>query len=86
MKSSILVLALVLTSSTIFARGGRGGGEMQEGMREAVEACHSELGTSKPERGQRPSEEEREAMDNCLSAKGFEKPQGGGGQRPERED
>ena len=86
MKSSILILAFVLTSSTIFARGGRGGGEKQEGIREAAETCHSELGITRPERGERPSEEDRAAMDECLSAKGFEKPEGGGGQRPERED
>ena len=86
MKSSILILALVLTSSTIFARGGRGGGEKQEGLRDAAQACHSELGTTRPERGERPSEEERAAMSECLSAKGFEMPQRGGGQRPERED
>ena len=81
MKSTILILALVLTSSTIFARGG--GGEKQEGMREAMKACADELGIAKPERGSRPSDEDKEALDNCLIAKGFEKPQGGG-ERPQR--
>ncbi len=79
MKSTILILALVLTSSTIFARGGRDGGEKQEGMREAMQACASELGISKPERGSPSSDEDKAALAECLSAKGFEKPQGRGG-------
>ncbi|MAF77161.1 MAG: hypothetical protein CME60_03305 [Halobacteriovoraceae bacterium] len=86
MKTLIFTSFLLLNLSKAYAH--RGGGAQQEGFREAMEACHEELGTERPERGQRPSEEEREAMKSCLSAKGIEMPERGprgqGGQRGAR--
>ncbi|MEC7275595.1 MAG: hypothetical protein VXV96_04675 [Bdellovibrionota bacterium] len=52
-----------------------GHGPHNEEVREAMEACHQELGTERPERGTRPSDEDRAKMEACLESKGFEKPE-----------
>lgn len=78
MKAKITLLLMV--SSLTFAFGGRGGGPSEE-VREAMDACASELGLEKPERGSRPSEEDRQKLDSCMSKKGFEKPE-----RPQRRE
>lgn len=46
-----------------------------EAFREAMDACISETGVAKPERGSRPSEEDRAKIHACLSAKGISKPE-----------
>lgn len=75
--TSVWALALSLMSTMTFARGGGGGRQQDDGFRAALKACHSETGTSRPERGSRPSQEDMQAMDSCMSAKGYERPQGG---------
>lgn len=64
----------------------RGPPPMSEEMRAAFEACQTETGVAKPERGQRPSDDDRKLMEDCLKGKGFERPQhqGPGGKRPPR--
>ena len=72
MKELLFTLTLILSASS-YARGGQG---QDSGRREAMDACASELGISKPERGTRPSQEDREAIDKCMSSKGYERPSG----------
>ena len=73
MKTLLLTLTLIISTSS-FARGGGPG--QDSGFKEAMDACASELGISKPERGGRPSQEEMETMDECMSGKGYERPSG----------
>jgi hypothetical protein len=74
MKKLIFIITLTLTTPLLAHRGGPRGGE-DSGFREAMESCVNELGITKPEKGERPSQEEREAMDKCMSAQGYEKPE-----------
>ncbi len=74
MKTLLFTLVLLI-SSTSFARGG-GPGNGDSGFKAAMDACASELGISKPEKGSRPSQEEMSAMDSCMSGKGYERPSG----------
>ena len=77
-----LLMMLFLSFNTTHAQ------DDHEAFKAALDACATETGVSKPERGVRPSQEDMEKMDACLSAKGIEKParpQGsreGGGGRP----
>jgi hypothetical protein len=48
----------------------------REKFKAAFEACLTETGSSRPERGVRPSDEERAKMHACLSSKGIKKPEG----------
>ena len=48
----------------------------ESGFREAMDSCASELGITKPEPGQKPSDSERSKIDACLAEKGFSKPHG----------
>jgi hypothetical protein len=60
--------------------------EDREKFKAAFEACLSETGSSRPERGVRPSDEERAKMEACLTSKGIskpERPRGPRGPRPE---
>lgn len=84
MKELVLTTLLILASFEVAARPSQA--QMEE-MRSAMDSCAAELGISKPERGQRPSDADREKMDQCLAEKGIEKPSHpprGGGRPPER--
>lgn len=83
-KSQILVAGMMMA----FAVGLRAQ-DNREAFRAAMDACVSETGVSKPERGIHPSEEDRAKIDACLTSKGITKPEGrgprgGGGQNSER--
>lgn len=73
MKKIMILLALVPALS--LARGGRSAAE-EEQFRAALEECITETGVTKPEDGQRPSDEDRAKVDSCLESKGFKKPAG----------
>lgn len=47
----------------------------REKFKAAFEACLTETGSSRPERGVRPSDEERAKMEACLTSKGISKPE-----------
>lgn len=49
-------------------------GEGREKMREAFDACLTESGVTRPERGERPSDEDKAKIDACLKSKGIEHP------------
>lgn len=72
MKTMILGLALILGASMSFAQEADG---ERENFREAFDTCLEENGLSRPEPGQRPSEEERTLMDTCLASKGISRPE-----------
>ena len=62
-------LAILLLSS--FQLQARGNGE----FREAMKTCAAETGVTRPERGQRPSDEDRAKIEACLAEKGISKPE-----------
>ncbi len=55
-------------------RGPRG--PQDEAQRAAFEACLTENGLSRPERGTRPSEADMTKLQSCMTAKGYERPAG----------
>lgn len=55
-------------------RGPRG--PQDEAHRTALEACLSENGLSRPERGMRPSEADMTKLQACMTTKGYERPAG----------
>lgn len=52
----------------------------REAFHAALDACVSETGVARPERGSRPSDEDRAKIDACLAQKGVNKPE-----RPQRD-
>jgi hypothetical protein len=83
LKSSVLSLTIFI-ALTGFAKAQS---QDREAFHAAMEACISETGVTKPERGVHPSEEDRAKIDSCLATKGITKPEGGrgghGGGNPE---
>lgn len=81
MKSSFLSLAVFIALAGV----ARAQDNNREAFHAAMEACFTETGVTKAERGTRPSDEDRAKIDACLSSKGIEKPQhrGPGGRNPE---
>lgn len=78
----LLGLAVLLaTSVQVQAEGGD-----REAFHAAMDACVTETGVAKPERGTRPSEEDRAKIGACLSAKGISKPERGHHRRPRVEE
>jgi hypothetical protein len=82
-KSTIAFIAVLLTATFAFnsqagdgERKGKRGGPSAE-HKAAFEACATELGIAKPEKGQRPSDSDREALKSCLQAKGITMPERG---------
>lgn len=77
-QMKVTVLGVLL--SGVFAvnaqaqRGPRG--PQDEAHRTALEACLSENGLGRPERGTRPSEAEMTKLQSCMTAKGYERPAG----------
>lgn len=70
--SKILALsAFIVVAANVHAQSND-----REAFRAAMDACVSETGVSKPERGTRPSDEDRAALESCLSSKGFTRPEG----------
>lgn len=76
----IALFAFMLSSTISFAgegrghRGGPGGGMQDSAFKAAFDECISANNLSKPEPGQRPSDEDRATLEACLKEKGFEKP------------
>lgn len=62
LRNSILTVTLMLSGSFQTMAHDKGG---------AFEACFAETGVTRPERGQRPSDEDRAKMDACLESKGL---------------
>lgn len=78
LKSSILSLA-VFVALTGLAKA-----QDREAFHAAMEACVTETGVTKPERGVPLSEEDRAKIDACLESKGISKPEGGRGHHGHR--
>ncbi len=55
-------------------RGGPGGGMQDSAFKAAFDECISSNNLSKPEPGERPTDEDRATLESCLKAKGYEKP------------
>ena len=50
------------------------GRKKRKGLKKAKKECAEENNLKKPEKGNRPSEQERELMNSCLEKKGFKRP------------
>lgn len=70
LKSKLIVLSILMAAATGLKAHEHRKGEFKNALRECVES----LGIEKPQRGERPSDEDREKMGECLKEKGFEKP------------
>jgi hypothetical protein len=73
LKSSLLSLTVFIALTGI----ANAQSQDREAFHAAMEACISETGVTKPERGVHPSDEDRAKIDACLEAKGISKPEGG---------
>lgn len=75
-RSHLFILSfLALAAFKVNAQSDR------DSFRQAMDACFTETGVTKTERGVRPSDEDRQKIDACLSGKGIsrpERPHGGG--------
>lgn len=69
-----VLLSSVFTVNAEAQRGPRG--PQDEAQRAAFEACLTENGLSRPERGTRPSEADMTKLQSCMTAKGYERPAG----------
>lgn len=76
MKVTVLgvLLSGVFAVNAEAQRGPRG--PQDEAQRTAFEACLSENGLSRPERGTRPSEADMTKLQSCMTAKGYARPAG----------
>lgn len=68
-----ILVASILAQAEDF-KGGRGGPQMSEEVKAAIDACIQEKNLSTPSEGQRPSKETMVALDACLKEKGYEMP------------
>lgn len=68
-----ILVASILAQAEDF-KGGRGGPQISEEIKAAIDACIQEKGLSAPTDGQRPSKETMVALDACLKEKGYEMP------------
>lgn len=66
-KTQILTI-MMMTSISLFAFGED---RNREERRAAFQACVTETGVTKPERGSRPNEEDRQKIKTCMEGKGF---------------
>lgn len=84
MKAILLTCALMM-AGTAYAQQR----PFDPAFKEALDACHTETGTTRPSPGSRPSEEDRAKMQSCMTAKGYTLPdhppgQGEGGRHHRR--
>lgn len=76
MKTQLFAGLLVLSSLSLAAWADRPTPEQREAFHQAMDACRTETGVAKPQKGQRPTDAERKAIGDCLAAKGFTPPPG----------
>lgn len=69
-KLSALMLTLALVPALTWAQADSD----REKFHQAMKSCMEENGISRPEPGQRPSEEDRATLNACLKEKGVQPP------------
>lgn len=76
-QAKVIKIGMGFLLSGVFVVGAQAQrGPQDEAQRAAFEACLSENGLSRPERGTRPSDEDMAKMQSCMTAKGYERPAG----------